>query len=64
MTIDARCAVRSKHSKGRSVMILIECHIATDALSQCLGSTQPIRCISRVRAGVEINDKCQDVISM
>jgi len=64
MTIDARCAARSKHSKGQSVMILIECHIATDALFRCLGSIQPIRCISRVRAGVEINDKCEDVISV
>lgn len=57
MTIDAKSAARLKHSKGQSVMILIECHIATDALFQCLGSTQPIQCISRVRDGVEINDE-------
>jgi hypothetical protein len=64
MTIDAKCAAKSKHLKGQSAMILIVCHIATDALSRCLGSIQPIRCISRVKAGVEINDKCENVISV
>jgi hypothetical protein len=39
---------------------LIASHIAMDAQSQWQGSTVPIRCISRVVAGVAINDNCEN----
>jgi len=60
MTIDAKSVQLQRQSIGQLAIILIECHIAMDARSQWQGSTQPIRCISRVGVGVEINDNCED----
>ena len=56
MTIDAKSVQLQRPSIVQSVMIWSACHIVMVARYQWLESLQPIRCISRAGAGVEIND--------